>query len=182
LIQVLAIDPGKNAGGWAALHASGENIEEAWAWKLRTVQGSKVYEVTNEDGMKWWAGDTLASVGEFIYDETEGRYDPYALVVEGLFVGTNKKESMTLEWTAGLIASRFMCKNQGDLMRPTSMQWRPEIIGIPGNTNAKVAADMAIRWVAQNLPGMGALADNEHACEAACQALYGWRLINGKIA
>jgi hypothetical protein len=108
--------------------------------------------------------------------------DDFALVVEGLFVGANKKESMTLEWSAGLVAAPTVAECEGDVMRPTSMQWRPEIVGIPGNTNAKVAADMAIRWVAANLPGMGALADNEHACEAACQALYGWRLINGKIA
>jgi hypothetical protein len=70
----------------------------------------------------------------------------------------------------------------GELMRPTPSQWRPEVVGVPGNLNAKDAADLAIKWVAENLPGVGALADNEHACEAACQAVYGWRYVNGRIA
>jgi hypothetical protein len=181
LIQVLAIDPGSDAGGAALLSSDGRRVVSAWAWKERKRKGEKFYEITYDFSRPPYPCSALVHVGpEIAAGRDTGA--PYALVVEGLFVGTNKKTSMSLEWSAGLIASPLAVHARGDIMRPTSMQWRPEIVGIPGNTNAKVAADMAIRWVAQNLPGMGALADNEHACEAACQALYGWRLINGKIA
>ena len=178
MISVLGIDPAKDAGGAALLYPDGMSVERAWGFTRRTRKGTKFYEVKGSDGTIFEAPN-LAAVGGYIFKSTP---DVYALVVEGLFVGANKKESMALEWSAGLVASPMVSVCYGDVMRPTSMQWRPEIVGIPGNTAAKVAADMAIKWVASNLQGMGALSDNEHACEAACQALYGWRLINGKIA
>jgi hypothetical protein len=177
-LPVLAIDPGKKAGGAAILYPEGTEVDRAWGWKERTLKGETVYEVLDSNGVvKRFS--TLAEVGAYIADDV---IEGYALVVEGLFVGLSKKESMTLSWCAGLVASPLLPYAVGELMRPTPSQWRPEVVGVPGNLNAKDAADLAIKWVAENLPGMGALADNEHACEAACQAVYGWRYVNGRIA
>ena len=179
-LPVLAIDPGKKAGGAAILYPEGTEVQKAWAWRERTLKGETLYEITDSNG-RTTTRKTLAGVGRYLSERSEMGW-PYALVVEGLFVGASKKESLTLEWSAGVVAGFLIPDAEGDIMRPTSMQWRPEVVGIPGNTKAKDAADLAKKWVAENLPGMGALADNEHACEAACQAVYGWRYVNGKLA
>jgi hypothetical protein len=184
-LPVLAIDPGKKAGGAALLSSFGNEVIKAWAWTERTRKGETVIVLESSAGGERLRNN-LHDVGDQIARDIESLYGydsiDYAMVVEGLFVGLSKKESMTLSWCAGLVASPLLPYAVGELMRPTPMQWRPEVVRIPGNTKAKDAADLAIKWVAENLPGVGALADNEHACEAACQAVYGWRYVNGRLA
>lgn len=179
MIPTLAIDPGHDG---AAVLYDGRRALGRWAWK----------EVQRDNQPAWWfdvgghgaAEPNLHCVGEALLEQVQNivgeGLGAYRLAVEGLFL--NPKEAypgggaslQELAWSAALVAGPLLVGAEGEVYRPLASQWRPRILGVPGNASADAAAKAALRLVPTLVPGLGVLAGNEHVCEAAAIARWAW--------
>ena len=162
--HTIGVDPGAKG---AVVLLLGDRVVFAMAWTERRRVTGTVYEV---EAVNARGGDysSLFAVGD--HARTRARDEApegYLLAVEDLF---GKGPTLaTLAWNAGLVSGPLTA-NATSTTRPHPMQWRPSILGIPGNSAR--ATEVAQKLVPLRFTGLGNLVANEHALEATCIAKY----------
>lgn len=181
-LPTLAIDPGAT-GAAVLLDGDGKTVLWAGAWKEVQRKGERAWTVRDhEDAMHSGTVHRLHAVGSWVADAVEngrplafyaGRQPRWHLVVEGLFAGKNWRSAMTLAESAALVYGPCSERSVGEIMRPLASVWRPAMLRLPPNANAAIAEVWAVQ-AASVCMDLGRLQENEHACEAAWMARWGW--------
>lgn len=184
---ILGLDPG--ASGGACLLQYGEHAPHkapgAWAWAPRTRQKQRRFEVVDEDGYGVIFESIHAVAAHIAEDAMTRGLTPYHLVLEGLFAPKRRKgmspqshagrlsRAMTLAESAGELLGPLRAGSIGAVIRPQNTTWRARVLRLPGGYDAKAAEAYAVKAVPQIASGLGVLASNGHAAEAACLAYFG---------
>jgi len=181
-LPTLGVDPGAVEGAAVLIDPTGSAALGAWAWRRCTRDGRHSYTLRDSDRPTQTLR-TLHACGVAIAARVRSLTDlgPFLLVEEGLFLA-NGRSHITLEILADARAElcgpiRYLSRGWADLVRVRASRWRPAILGRgAGSLPAQAAADLALRMVPRLVSGLGDLADNEHACEAAAMARWGARV------
>lgn len=164
------IDPGKTGAAalvrWARPESPSDAFDllSAFAW-TETARGVVL--------TSWLGEDTTLSALGLIGPVLASRGGPYAVCMEGLFVGKGHASSITLAESAGEVIAGLRAYQQGETLRPHASTWRARMLG-SASLSAKAAARRAVEVAPLRVRGgLGALARNDHAADAALIACWG---------
>jgi len=165
------IDPGKTGAAalvrWSRPESPTDafDLVAAFAW-TETARGVVLTSWTGEET----ALSALGLIGPILAAHGGG---PYTVCMEGLFVGKNAATSMTLAESAGEVIAGLRAYQRGETLRPNPSTWRGRMLGSAA-LSAKAAARRAVEVAPLRVRGgLGALAKNDHAADAALIACWG---------
>lgn len=192
MTTTLAIDPGHD-GGACLLDPSGRRALLSWAWRRLDRIDETVYRLLRPEGeasVSTVELATLHDVGTRIRrDVVRLGLPPYHLVVERLFVPSQEAGEGLPQYLGRLSRVLQLGEATGQtygpllgglcrLDRPYASQWRAEVLDLPPTASSDLSEERAVAVLAGDRPlvvGLGALATDPHAAEAACMAVWGHR-------
>lgn len=167
-----AIDPGKTGAAalvrWARPESATDAFDllAAFAW-TETARGVVL--------RSWLGEDTTLSALGLIGPILAARGGPYTVCMEALFVPSLARapSCLVLAEAAGEVIGGLRAYQRGETLRPHPSTWRGRMLGSASLT-AKAAARRALEVAPLRVrAGLGALAGNEHAADAALMACWG---------
>lgn len=180
-LPTLGVDPG-HTGGAVLLEPSGLDVRMVTAWR-RTRRKGHPYIVTQRfraSGGRWVQMDHVVShlgaVGRVLAGVLTA--DGAALCCEGISLHRKAAPATAIELgrTVGLLTAPLLDRVSAVLDEPLASQWRPAILGLPGNASSDDSEKAARSLiVAQRIEArFGLLLDDGHVAEAFAIARWGW--------
>lgn len=166
------IDPGKTGAAalvrWARPESATDAFDllAAFAW-AETARGVVLTSWQGEDA-------TLSALG-LIGPVLAARGGPYTVCMEGLYLPSMSwaPSVIALAESAGEVVAGLRAHQAGPTLRPHPSTWRGRMLGSAA-LKARDAARRAIEVAPLRVRGgLGALASNEHAADAALIACWG---------
>jgi len=114
---------------------------------------------------------SLGSVADCINAVAAGR--PFLIVAEDLF-GRGRTLQRLAEST-GEILGGIRAETPMNIVRVGASTWRPAILGCSARTSSDRAEELALKYVQDNIKGLGQLETNPHVAEAVSIAVWGYR-------
>ena len=175
--NTMGVDPGFKNGGVVLLKmadSAPHSVVAAWAWTYRQRKAGNFWEVLDESGTLT-KHSSINEISGYIVDVVQALgVEQYVLTLEGLYIDSIKKGPTTLKLaeSAGESIGPLRALSVGPVERPTASKWRAKVLRL-GRASAATCAARAIQCAPLLATGLGALSENEHACEALCIAYYG---------
>jgi len=168
---ILAVDPGR-AGAACLMHCG--RVAGAWSWRPYPKAKPRQWYVTDvhgDESVCYSLHEVGESIAAWAFDLG---FNEWTLAVEQLFAGRNWKTALSLGESAALVygpCTRDAC-NALAIVRPHPGQWRPAVLGCPGNASSETSERLAMQLCRARWPELASLLGNGHAVEATCQAWH----------
>lgn len=132
IVRVVAVDPGRDAGGWAVVEAEGERLVELGTWQRRARRGRDAWTVRIRTvGCAGEAGEDSSiaySLGQVVARAALLAGDAVA-VVEAVALRRGKGSPVTLAEAAGAAVATLELAGATEVLRPTPDAWRTVYTG-----------------------------------------------------
>lgn len=136
----------------------------AYYWRP-CVAGFRITDMHGES----WVVPSLLAVAQLI---TARHPEPAHVSIEGVYVGKNPRDALTLAESIGELRRPFMDLAIGEVLRPQGTEWRAKMLRCASAT-ADAFKALSIAWSPDHIAGgLGHLAQIEHATDAGHIACF----------